>query len=124
VWRYDPEIVSDMPARLLAAEVTREKLMQQLHQEIPYMCAVETESWETDENGRLRIGQIIYATKDRHKAMILGKGGQRIKQIGTEARAELKELLEQDVHLELFVKVKENWMDDPERYREWGLDFA
>ncbi len=124
VWRYDPEIVSDMPARLLAAEVTREKLMQQMHQEIPYMCAVETESWETDENGRLRIGQIIYATKDRHKAMILGKRGQRIKQIGTEARTELKELLEQDVHLELFVKVKENWMDDPERYREWGLDFA
>jgi len=123
-WLYDPEIVSDMPARLLAAEITREKLFEQMHQEIPYMCTVETESWETDEKGRLRIGQIIYVARDQHKSMILGKGGSKIKSIGSAARAEINKLLEENVHLEIFIKVKENWMDDPDRYREWGLDFA
>ena len=87
------------------------------------MCSVETEDWETDEKGALRISQIIYVVKPRHKAMILGKGGQKIKRVGTEARKELEDMLEQRVHLNLFVKVKENWMDDPERYQEWGLDF-
>lgn len=123
-WLYDPEIVSDMPARLLAAEITREKLFEQMHQEIPYMCTVETESWQEDENGRLRIGQIIYVTRVQHKSMILGKGGSKIKSIGSAARAEINELLEENVHLEIFIKVKENWMDDPDRYREWGLDFS
>ncbi|TNE31916.1 MAG: GTPase Era [Alphaproteobacteria bacterium] len=123
-WFYDPEIVSDMPARLLAAEITREKLFEQMHQEIPYMCTVETESWEEDENGRLRIGQIIYVARPQHKSMILGKGGRKIKAIGSAARAEINELLEENVHLEIFIKVKENWMDDPDRYREWGLDFS
>lgn len=123
-WLYDPEIVSDMPARLLAAEITREKLFEQMHQEIPYMCTVETESWEKDETGRLRIGQIIYVARPQHKSMILGKGGRKIKSIGSAARAEINELLEENVHLEIFIKVKENWMDDPDRYREWGLDFS
>lgn len=122
-WVYDPEVVSDMPARLLAAEITREKLFQQLHQEIPYMCTVETETWENTEKGDVKIGQIIYVVNPRHKGMILGKQGQKIKRIGRDSRLEIQELLEQTVHLNLFVKVKENWMEDPERYQEWGLEF-
>ena len=123
-WAYDADMVSDMPARLLSAEITREKLFQQLHQEIPYMCAVETENWENTEKGDIKISQIIYVTKARHKGMILGKQGQKIKKIGRDARLEIQDLLEQKVHLNLFVKVKENWMDDPERYHEWGLEFS
>ncbi len=122
-WLYDEDLISDMPSRLLAAEITREKLFQQLHQEIPYMCTVETESWETNEKDEIKIGQVIYVIKPRHKAMILGKNGQKIKTIGMQARHELIELLEQPVHLNLFIKVKENWMDDPERYQHWGLEF-
>ena len=121
---YDPDLVSDMPARLLSAEITREKLFQQLHQEIPYMCTVETENWENTEKGDIKISQIIYVTNARHKGMILGKQGQKIKKIGRDARLEIQDLLEQKVHLNLFVKVKENWMDDPERYHEWGLEFS
>lgn len=123
-WMYDPDLVSDMPARLLSAEITREKLFQQLHQEIPYMCTVETENWENTEKGDVKISQIIYVTNARHKGMILGKQGQKIKKIGRDARLEIQDLLEQKVHLNLFVKVKENWMDDPERYHEWGLEFS
>ena len=123
-WMYDPDLVSDMPARLLSAEITREKLFQQLHQEIPYMCTVETENWENTEKGDVKISQIIYVTNARHKGMILGKQGQKIKKMGRDARLEIQDLLEQKVHLNLFVKVKENWMDDPERYHEWGLEFS
>lgn len=123
-WQYDPDIISDMPARLLAAEITREKIMQQLHQEIPYSCAVETESWGTNKKGELKIGQVIYVAKRRYKAILLGKRGQKIKKIGTEARLEISELLEQKTHLNIFVKVKENWQDDPDRYEDIGLEFC
>ncbi len=123
-WQYDPEIISDMPARLLAAEITREKIMQQLHQEIPYLCAVETESWEVNKKGEIKISQVIYVTKTRHRAIMLGTKGQKIKKIGSDARLEIAKLLEQKTHLNLFVKVKENWQDDPEIYNNLGLNFT
>ncbi|WP_114391515.1 GTPase Era [Oleisolibacter albus] len=122
-WLYPPDQLSDMPERLLAAEVTREKLFLQLHQELPYAATVETESWEEFEDGSVKISQVIYVQRDSQKAIILGKGGSRVKQISTAARQELATMLERRVHLFLFVKVRENWTDDPERYEAWGLDF-
>jgi len=123
-WMFPPDQVSDMPARLLAAEITREQLYLQLRQELPYSATVETENWEERPDGSVAINQVIYVERDTQKGIVLGKGGARIKSIGATARAELEEILEQKVHVMLFVKVREKWSDDPERYRDWGLDFG
>ncbi len=122
-WLYPEDQISDMPMRLLAAELTREKLFLQLHQELPYATTVETEAWEEFQDGSVKISQVVYVQRESQKAIVLGKGGQRIKQIGSAARTELEKMLEQRVHLILFVKVREGWLDDPERYRVWGLDY-
>ena len=122
-WLFPEDQISDMPRRLLAAEITREKLYLQLHQELPYAATVETDSWEEQEDGSARIQQTIYVERDSQKAIVLGKGGARIKQLGRTAREELQELLEQRIHLFLFVKVRDKWGDDPARYRDWGLDY-
>lgn len=122
-WLYPEDQISDMPLRLMAAEVTREQVFLQLHEEIPYSIAVETESWEERKDGSVAIGQVIYVLKDSQKAIVLGKGGSRIKEIGTAARTQLEEIFNRRVHLNIFVKVREKWMNDPERYTEWGLDF-
>ena len=122
-WLYPEDQLSDISERLLAAEITREKLFLQLHQELPYSLAVETESWRELKDGSLRVEQIVYVSRSTHKAMVLGKGGQRIKSVGQESRTELEDLLARRVHLFLFVKVREDWHDDPERYRDLGLEF-
>ncbi|WP_395680553.1 GTPase Era [Inquilinus sp.] len=122
-WLFPEDQVSDMPMRLLAAEITREKLFLRLQQELPYAVAVETEDWEEQKDGSVRISQIIYVQRDGQKAIVLGHGGQMIKAVGTAARLELEEITEQRVHLALFVKVRENWLDDPARYSVWGLDY-
>ena len=122
-WLFPEDQISDMPRRLLAAEITREKLYLQLHQELPYAATVETDSWEEREDGSARIEQTIYVERDSQKAIVLGKGGARIRQLGRAAREELQELLEQRIHLFLFVKVRDKWGDDPARYRDWGLDY-
>lgn len=121
-WLYPADQLTDSSERLLAAEVTREQLFLQLQQELPYSLTVETEKWQASE-GEVRINQIVYVTRDNHKAMVLGKGGQRIKEVGTRARAELTRMLGKRVHLFLFVKVRKNWLDDPDRYRDIGLEF-
>jgi GTP-binding protein Era len=122
-WYYPEDQVSDLPMRQLAAEITREKLYLRLHQELPYSSTVETEKWEEQKNGSVRIEQVIYVERDSQKAIVLGEKGRTIRAIGQAARQEIAEILEQPVHLFLFVKVRENWGDDPERYREMGLDF-
>ena len=122
-WHFPEDQVSDMTERLLAAEITREKLYLQLRQELPYSTTVETETWEDWENGSVKIEQVIFVERDSQKSIILGKGGQQIKTIGAEARKDLEEILDRRVHLFLFVKVREKWGDDPDRYRDWGLDF-
>ncbi|MEO3433065.1 GTPase Era [Inquilinus sp. CAU 1745] len=122
-WLFPEDQLSDMPERLLAAEVTREKLFLRLHQELPYSIAVETESWEEFQDGSTRIAQVIYVQRESQKPIILGRGGQTIKAVGAAARKELEEMLERRVHLSLYVKVRENWIDDPDRYRDWGLNF-
>ena len=120
-WLYPDDQISDLPSRMLAAEATREKLFMQLHQELPYNLTVETELFEVQKNGDLKINQVIYVTRDSHKAMVLGKSGARIKQVGSQSRQDLAELFDRKVHLFLFVKVRENWLNDPERFREMGL---
>ena len=122
-WHYPEDEVSDAPVRQLAAEITREKLYLKLHQELPYQSTVETESWTERKDGSVRIEQTIYVERDSQKKIVLGKGGQSIKAIGEAARRELAEILEKKVHLFLFVKVREGWGDDPERYRQMGLEF-
>jgi len=122
-WLFPGDQVSDMPERLLAAEITREKLYLELHQELPYAATVETESWEHKLDNSVRIGQVVYVERDTQKAIVLGKGGRQIKRISAQAREELQELLGTTVHLFVFVKVREKWGDDPERYRDWDLDF-
>jgi GTP-binding protein Era len=122
-WLYPEDQLSDMPERLLAAEVTREQLFLQLHQELPYALTVETESWEEFADGSAKITQVIYVERENQKAIVLGKGGARIKAVGAAARKELAAMLGRTVHLFLFVKVRERWRDDPERYRLWDLDF-
>jgi GTP-binding protein Era len=122
-WLFPEDQLSDMPERLLAAEITREKLFLQLRKELPYAATVETEKWEEQPDGSARIEQIIYVERDTQKAIVLGKGGSRIKEIGAASRVELEELLGRRVHLFLFVKVREKWAEDPERYRDWGLDY-
>lgn len=122
-WMYAEDQVSDMPLRLLSAEITREKIFLQLGDELPYSSTVETESWEEFENGSVKISQTVYVMRDTQKAIFLGKGGARIKSIGAAARKDLEEMLERRVHLSIFVKVRDKWTEDPERYRDWGLDF-
>ncbi len=122
-WHYPEDQLSDLPLRLLAAETTREKLFLRLHQELPYALTVETEAWEEQDKGDVRIEQTIYVGRQSHKPMVLGKGGRTIKAVREAAQADLREQLGRPVHLFLFVKVRENWLDDPARYRTWGLDF-
>ena len=122
-WYYPKDQISDLPMRQLAAEITREKLYLRLHQELPYSSHVETEKWEEKKDGSVRIEQVIYVERDSQKKIVLGHKGETIRAIGQAARKEIGEILEQKVHLFLFVKVRENWGDDPERYREMGLEF-
>jgi len=122
-WHYPADEVSDAPVRQLAAEVTREKLYLKLHQELPYQSTVETEIWTERNDGSVRIEQTIYVERESQRKIVLGKGGQTIKAIGAASRRELAEILEKPVHLFLFVKVREGWGDDPERYRQMGLEF-
>jgi GTPase len=122
-WHYPEDQVSDAPVRQLAAEITREKLYLRLHQELPYQSTVETVDWKELKDGSVRIEQTIYVERESQRKIVLGKGGQTIKAIGSDARREIADAIEGKVHLMLFVKVRENWGDDPERYREIGLEF-
>jgi len=122
-WHYPEDQVSDAPVRALAAEITREKLFDRLHQELPYQATVETDVWKELRDGSARIEQTIYVERESQRKIVLGKGGATIKAIGAEARREIAELTEQKVHLFLFVKVREGWGDDPERYRQMGIEF-
>jgi len=122
-WHFPEDEISDAPLRLLAAEITREKIYEQLHDELPYASTVETTSWEERKDGSARIEQTIYVERDSQKPIVLGAAGQTIKRISTESREELSRLLEKPIHLFLFVKVRENWGSDPERYRAMGLEF-
>jgi GTPase len=122
-WLYPEDQITDAPMRQLAAEITREKLYLRLHQELPYQSTVETDVWKDVKGGAIRIEQTIYVERESQRKIVLGKGGATIKAIGAQARREIAEIVEQPVHLFLFVKVREGWGDDPERYREMGLDF-
>jgi GTP-binding protein Era len=122
-WLYPEDQISDAPMRSLAAEITREKLFERLHDELPYQSTVETESWTNQKDGSARIEQTIFVARDGQKKIVIGEGGRTIKAIGQAARREIEEAAEQRVHLFLFVKVRENWADDPERYREMRLEF-
>lgn len=122
-WLYPEDQLSDLPQRLLAAEITREKAYLHLHQELPYALAVDTDSWEPFRDGSVRIHQTIYVERDSQKGIVLGKGGRTVKALRAEAQADLAEMLECAVHLFIHVKVRENWVNDPGRYREWGLKF-
>jgi GTP-binding protein Era len=122
-WLYPPDQMSDAPLRQLAAEITREKLFERLHQELPYHSTVETEVWKELRKGDIRIEQTIYVERESQRKIVLGKGGQTIKAIGEAARRDIAEVAEAKVHLFLFVKVREGWGEDPERYRAMGLEF-
>ena len=122
-WHYPEDQLSDMPMRMMAAEITREKIYDRLHEELPYRSTVETTSFEAARGGAVRIEQTIYVERESQRKIVLGKGGQTIKAIGAAARRELEDIIESRVHLFLFVKVRENWSEDPERYREMGLEF-
>ena len=122
-WLYPEDQLTDLPQRLLAAEITREQLYLQLHQELPYAAAVETEQWEEREDGSVKISQVIHVQRDGQKAIVLGKGGAQVKNIGAASRAELEKLLDRRVHLFLFVRVTPEWADDRERFRAIGLDY-
>jgi GTP-binding protein Era len=122
-WHYPADEVSDAPLRQLAAEITREKLYLKLHQELPYQSTVETDTWVEQKDGSVRIEQTIFVERESQRKIVLGKGGQTIKAIGEAARRELAEIIERPVHLFLFVKVREDWGEDPERYRQMGLEF-
>ena len=121
-WLYPEDDITDLPARLLAAEITREQIFMRLHQELPYATTVETEEWTERDDGAIVINQIIYLKKAGHKKIVIGKNGSMIKSLGQAARIEIEQILERSVHLFLFVKVRENWMDDPDRYKIWGLN--
>jgi len=122
-WLYPEDQLADLPMRMIAAEMTREKLTLRLHQELPYQLTVETEMWTEKPDGSARIDQLIYVSRPGHKGIILGNKGETIKAIGQSARAEIEEFLGRKVHLFLQVKVRENWLDEAERYSEMGLDF-
>ncbi|WP_395821327.1 GTPase Era [Devosia sp.] len=123
-WHFPEDHLTDLTMALTSAEVTREKLFLRIHDEIPYNATVETEKFTIQKDGSYRIDQVIYVTRDTHKKIILGAGGATIKSIGADSRAELMDIFETKVHLFLFVKVREKWGDDPERYREMGLDWT
>ena len=123
-WLYPEDQIADLPMRMIAAEMTREKLTLRLHQELPYQLMVETESWEEKKDGSVRVQQVIIVGRDGHKAMVLGKGGSVIKEVGRLARKELTELLGQKVHLFLHVKTDERWSEDKEMFEEMGLDWV
>jgi GTPase len=122
-WFYPEDQIADLPMRMIAAEMTREKLTLRLHEELPYQLTVETEAWEDKPDGSTRIDQIVYVSRDGHKGIVLGNGGETIKSIGVAARAEISTFLDRKVHLFLQVKVRENWQEEAERYSEMGLDF-
>jgi GTP-binding protein Era len=122
-YHYPEDQMSDAPLRHLAAEITREKIYRNLHQELPYQSTVETDSWKELKDQSVRIEQTIFVERDSQRKIVLGKGGATIKAIGADARKEIADILGQKVHLFLFVKVRDNWGDDPERYREMGLEF-
>lgn len=123
-WLYPEDQIADLPLKMIAAEVTREKLTLRLHQELPYQLTVETEGWEDRKDGSVKVDQIIYVARDGHKGIILGKGGDTIKAISKAAREDLTEFLGRKVHLFLKVKVRSNWLSEAERFREMGLDFS
>ena len=122
-WLYPEDQISDAPLRFLASEITREKIYERLHDELPYRSTVETEQWTEKKDGSVRIEQTIYVERDSQRKIVLGEGGKTIKAIGSAARKDIAEAAEQTVHLFLFVKVRENWENDPARYREMGLDY-
>jgi GTP-binding protein Era len=122
-WLYPADQMSDAPLRQVAAEITREKLFERLHQELPYQATVETDQWKELRGGAIRIEQTIYVERESQRKIVLGKGGQTIKAIGEAARKEIAEIAEAKLHLFLFVKVREGWGEDPERYRAMGLEF-
>ncbi len=122
-WLYPEDQIADLPMRMIAAEITREKLTLRLHQELPYQLTVETESWEERTDGSVRIEQMIYVAREGHKGILLGHKGEKIKAVGQAARAELEEFLGRKVHLFLQVKVRPGWLDESERYAQMGLDF-
>ena len=121
-WLYPEDQVTDVQLRFMAAEITRERLYDRLHEELPYASTVETEGWEERADGSVKIDQVIYVERDSQKMIVLGKGGQTIKLIGQQARQEMERQFERRVHLFIFVKVRENWTKDPERLRMMGLD--
>jgi GTP-binding protein Era len=123
-WLYPEDQIADLPMRMIAAETTREKLTLRLHQELPYELTVETETWEERPDGSARIDQVIYVARDGHKGIVLGRGGETLKQVGQAARMALEEFMGRRVHLFLTVKVRPGWLDEAERYREMGLDFG
>ena len=122
-WLYPEDQIADLPMRMIAAEMTREKLTLRLHEELPYQLTVETENWEERQDGSARIDQIVYVSRDGHKGILLGKGGETIKSVSKAAREELEAFMGRRVHLFLQVKVRPNWLDEAERYSEMGLDF-
>ena len=122
-WLYPEDEISDVPMRLMAAEITREKLFLRLHEELPYQSTVETDSWQELKDGSVRIEQTIYVERDGQKKIVLGQGGKMVKSISMDARKEISSEIEKKVHLFLHVKVREGWGDDPERYRGMGLEF-
>ncbi len=122
-WMYEEDDITNLPARFLASEITREQLFLQLHQELPYNLTVECESWQEQKNGSIKVNQVIIVGRDIHKNMIIGKHGSRIKEIGSIARVNIEKLLGQKIHLFLFVKVRENWEDNPELYHNMGLNY-
>ncbi len=122
-WHFPEDQLSDLPQRLLAAEITREHLFRQLHQEVPYALTVEPETWEDFQDGSVRIGQVVYVERDNQKPIVLGKGGQRIKSVREASQAEIQHLLDRKVHLFLHVTVREKWADDRAHYQDLGLDY-
>ena len=122
-WLYPEDQLSDAPLRLLAAEITREKLFERLHDELPYRSTVETDQWQQRKDGSVRIEQTIFVERESQRMIVLGKGGQQIKTIGELARKEMEEIFSRRVHLFLHTKVVENWEDRPAHYGEWGLEF-
>jgi GTP-binding protein Era len=122
-WLYPEDQITEAPIRSLAAEITREKLIERLHDELPYQATVETDEWKDLPDGSARIEQTIFVTRESHRKIVLGEGGRTIKAIGTAARKDITEAHGAPVHLFLHVKVRERWLDDPERYRAMGLDF-
>ena len=123
-WLYPEDQLSDIPMRLMGAEVTREKLFLRVHQELPYAATVETESWEERKDGSVTVHQVIFVERDSQKPIVIGKGGQTIKEIGESARHDLEQIMDRKVHLFLTVRVRKGWGDERERYREMGLDFS